>query len=97
MNFCISSELERDSSKIYKAITEKEPTIPMDDYILKYFFCKYEKQKLETVSKNYDLIRINIEEPTIITSYNKMIIDFLISDEYLKTLLVGCHILVIDQ
>ena len=73
---------------IDKATTENKPIILMGDYDSKHF-CKYDKQKSDAILRPYDLNPINVEDPTIITSHSKKLIDFLITDEYPKTLLVA--------
>ena len=45
------------------------------------------KNKLDTILRPDH--PINVEDPTRITSHNKWLIDFLITDKYLKTLLVA--------
>ena len=60
----------------------------MGDYNLNYF-CKNEKQKLDTVLRPYNLNPIKVEDPTRITSQYKKLVDFLITDKYLRTLLVA--------
>ena len=72
--------------KIDKATTKNNPNILMGDYNLKYF-CNSEKQILDTILRPYD--PINVEDPTRITFDNKTLIYFLITDKYLKTLLVA--------
>ena len=80
--------LDQLALNIDNAPTENNPIILRDDYNLNYF-CKNEKQKLYTNLRPYDLNPINVDDPTRITSHNKTLIDFLITDKYLKTLLVA--------
>ena len=79
-----------------KAITENKSIIQLGGYNLKYF-CKNEKQKLETILGPYDLIPIDVENPTRFPTYNRKHVDFLITDKSLKTLLVAAFELLINS
>ena len=73
---------------IDKAIIENKPLNLMSDYNLNYF-CKKEKQQLETVLRPSNLYPINFDNPSRFMSNDKTLINFLITDKYLETLLVA--------
>ena len=65
--------------KVDKATAKNKPIILTGDYILNYF-CENEKRKLDTILRPSDLNPINVRDPKRISSHNKTLIDFLITD-----------------